>query len=319
MQTVVGEAKVSPLSDQVGVEIRNVVFEEAAPTEAFFEQVRYLLARHLLVFIPSQHIRAGTMTSVASRFGPLLDIRRPGSNARHVPGHDLIKVISNAVGDDGRPLGDGNSSPQIWHSDSTPWEVPPSHIAFYCRRTPDPAPRTYFKSMIAAYEALPAATKEKVNGLRVIHHQYPRQIEVEIARTGASLPLDERKAGRVHPLIRRHMPTTLPVLYLPTRRDSLVVGWSEDASRALLEELWAHVDALPGAIGIALQPGDFVIWDNAAMVHSRDGWSPDQARVMWHISMEGEIPTPRFGDRELNVIGLTDEQRLAQAVHFSDY
>jgi taurine dioxygenase len=319
MQTVVEGLEVAPLADQLGVEIRNVAFEEVAGTEAFFEQVRYLLAHQLLVFLPNQHIEPGTMTSFASRFGPLLDIRRPGSDARHVPGHDMIKVISNVVGDDGRPLGDGNSSAQIWHSDSTPWEVPPSHIAFYCRETPDPAPSTYFQSMIAAYDALPAATKEKVNGLRVIHHQYPRQIEVDIARTGASLPLEERKAGRVHPLVRRHMPTALPMLYLPTRRDSLIVGWSEADSHALLEELWAHVEALPGAIGIALHPGDFVMWDNAAMVHSRDGWPVEHGRVMWHVSVEGEIPTPRFGKRELNVIGLSDDERRAQAARFSDY
>jgi taurine dioxygenase len=319
METVVDSTEVIPLTAQAGVELRNVVFEKVAGTESFFEQMRYLLARHLLVFIPAQDIQPGTMTDFASHFGPLLDIRRPGSNARHVPGHDLIKVVSNIVDDEGRPLGDGNSSAQIWHSDSTPWEVPPSHIVFYCRQVPDPAPRTSFLSMVAAYEALPVATKERINDLRAIHHQYPRQIEVEIARTGASLPLEERQAGRVHPLVRRHMPTTAPVLFLPTRRDSLIVGWSEADSRALLEELWAHVEGMPGAISIALQPDDFVMWDNAAMVHSREGWPADEGRAMWHVSVEGEVPTPRYGIRELNVIGLTDEERRAQVFRFSDY
>jgi taurine dioxygenase len=319
MQSLVDGIEVVPLTTDVGVRLGHVVLEEAARTDDFFEQVRFLLGRHLLVFIPGQELEPQTMTSFASRFGPLLDIRRPGSDAKHVPGHDLIKVISNGVDDTGRPLGDGNSSAQIWHSDSTPWEVPPSHIAFYCRQTVDPVPQTSFLSMIATYSSLPDATKDRINGLRVIHHQYPRQIEVEIARTGGSLPIEERRAGRVHPLVRRHMASTAPILYLPTRRDSLIVGWSEEDSRALLEELWDHVDRHPGAVGIGLRPGDFVMWDNAAMVHSRQGWPAEHTRVMWHVSVEGEIPTPRFGVRELNVIGLSDEDRRAQAARLSDY
>jgi taurine dioxygenase len=119
------------------------------------------------------------------------------------------------------------------------------------------------------------------------------------------------------------MPTTAAVLYLPARRDSLVVGWSEADSRALLDELWSHVEQCPQFIRIALKPDDFVIWDNTALAHSREGWPPHEQRIMWHVSAEGECPTPRFGLPDRNVIGLSDEERRAQAVasahRFGDY
>ena len=302
---------IAATSEHLGVEVSGVTFEEAAGDEDFVDFIRVLLRKHLLVLIRRQQIEPATITAFVANFGPLLDVRRAGNVARHVPGHDMIKVLCNHLGPDGVALGDGNSSAQLWHTDSTPWEAPPSHLAMYCRETTDPPPRTYFMNMIKVYESLPDATKELINDLRVIHHQYPRQIEVEIARTGASLPLDERTHGRVHPLVRRHMATNAPILYLPVRRDSIVVGWSEADSTALLEELWTHVSASPYSFGTALLADDFVIWDNSATVHSRDGWPPEKKRLMWHLSAEGEIPTPRYGSKTVNVIGLDDDQRRA--------
>jgi taurine dioxygenase len=297
----------------LGVEQRNVVLDEVIGDHQFVETLRHLACRHL-VYIPDQGVRPDTMTDLASRFGPLLDIRRRGGNARHVSGHPFIRVFSNATGEDGQPLGVGNSSAQIRHSDGTAREVPPSHVAFCCRQVPDPAPRTSFVNMVAGPESLPTETKERIARLRVIHHHYPRQIEVEIARTGRSLPLVERRMGRERPLVRRHMPTTAAALHLPARRDSLVVGWSESDSRALFDELWIHVEQCLQFIRIALQPNDFVIWDNTALAHSREGWPPHEPRVIWHVSAEGEIPTPRFGRPDRNVIGLSGEERRAQAV-----
>jgi taurine dioxygenase len=176
--------------------------------------------------------------------------------------------------------------------------------------------------MIKVYEALPNAMKERINKLRVIHHFYPRQIEVKIHAEGPSMSLEDRKLGMVHPLVRRHLDTGKAFLYLPTRRDSLVVGLAEEESKALLLELWNFTNAQNFDIDVGLQADDFVIWDNSATVHSRDGWPEELTRIMWHVSSEGEVPTPMFARRTLNTIGLSlDDARAAhkQAMEMSDY
>jgi taurine dioxygenase len=259
------------------------------------------------------------MTGLLATFGPLQDIKRPGTDAIHVPEDPWIKVISNGRAPDGRPLGDGNNSAQVCHTDSTTWDAPPSHIAMYCRQTASPAPATRFIDMIAAYASLPEATKERIRELKVVHHLYPRQIEVAIAAHGPSQPLEIRSKGQIHPLVRRHMATTLPILYLPTRRDSIVVGWGEDESAELLDELWEHTLSSPNRVEVVLDVGDFVIWDNAAAVHGRDGWPDEQVRVMWHVSAEGEIPTPRYGTRGFNVAGLDAHGAQDLAARAYDY
>ncbi|MDO7836371.1 TauD/TfdA family dioxygenase [Sphingobium sp. HBC34] len=299
---------VEPLTEHIGVELHNVVFEAMAPTRPFIDMMKRLLDEHRVVLIRGQKIEPGTAQDFTSNFGPLLDIKRQGSGALHVPDAEWIKVISNGKTADGQLIGDGNSSAQLWHTDSTPWEAPVGHIAFYCRQTVDPAPSTYFMDMIKVYEALPQAMKDRIDRLRVIHHFFPRQIEPEIHRNAPSMPLEDRKLGTLHPLVRRHLGTGKPILYLPTRRDSLIPDMDEAESRALLTELWDFVDTCPFKVGHAMMPDDYVIWDNSATVHSRDGWPAEKVRIMWHISAEGEVPIPLHPRRTLNTIGLDPDK-----------
>ena len=304
----VGKIEITPLSAHTGVELSNLDLEKLAPTRPFIDLMKHLLDEYLVVLIRQQKLQPMTAQNFTGNFGPLLDIKRKGNVAIHVPEADFIKVISNGKNAEGVAIGDGNASAQLWHSDSTPWEAPVGHIAFYCRQTPTPAPTTYFMNMIKVYESLPQAMKDRIAKIRVIHHFFPRQIEPEIARTMPSMPLEDRRRGMLHPLVRRHLGTGKPFLYLPTRRDSLIPDMPEEESKALLTELWDFVDAAPFKIGHAMQPDDFVIWDNRATVHSREGWPEEKTRVMWHISSEGEVPIPFYPKRTLNTIGLSADQ-----------
>ena len=313
---------IEPITPHTGVKLAGFDLEANARDPQFVSLLKQLLAEHLVVFIPKQKISAATAEFIPAQMGPLVNIKRAGNVAHHVAGYEWIKVISNGKAPDGIAYGDGNSSAQIWHSDSTPWEAPVGYIAFYCRQTVNPVPRTYFKNMIKVYEALPDETKERINKVRVVHHFYPRQIEIKIHNEGPSMPLEDRKLGFVHPLVRRHLPTGKAMLYLPTRRDSIVQGMSEAEGRKLLEELWQFANDAPFDIGVGLEPDDFVIWDNSATVHSRDGWDESQTRIMWHVSAEGEVPTPMYPRRTVNTIGLSPEaarEAMKKQLEMSDY
>lgn len=303
-----GSIEVVPLGSSFGVELRGVEFEAVPASESFFDMVKKLLDRRFLVLIRNQKIAPLTMQAFMAGFGPLLDIRRHAGEAVHVPDAERIKVISNGLASDGRPLGDGYASAQIWHSDSTVFEAPPGHIGFYCRKTPNPVPQTHFIDMTRVYEDLPEAMKERIARMRVIHHFFPMQIEANVAATAPSLSVDDRRRGVLQPLVRRHLGTGRPILFLPTRRDSLIPGMSEAESLDLLSELWALIEASPHRLSHGLEPDDLLIWDNSATVHSRDGWPQDQERTMWHISAEGEVPIPWHPKRNVNIIGLSPEE-----------
>lgn len=303
--------KLDLVTPDIGIQVTGIDLEKESRKPEFIGALRELLAEYLVVYIPGQEITPATIEYIPAQLGPLVDIKRAGNVAHHVPGYDWIKVISNGIAPDGVNYGDGNNSAQIWHSDSTPWEAPVGYIAFCCQKAPDPAPRTYFKNMIEVYAALPEETKKRINQVRVIHHFYPRQIEVKIHAEGKSMPLEDRKLGFTHPLVRRHLPTGKPLLYLPTRRDSLVQGMKEEQGRKLLTELWDFTNSVDFQLDVAMQEGDFVIWDNSATVHSREGWPNEQVRLMWHVSAEGEVPVPFYPRRSINTIGLSPEEARA--------
>lgn len=321
--TGLSQLRIEPLNEHLGVRLSNFDFEAVGRTEEFIDLMKKLLDKHLVVLMPKQPgIEPSTIEHFTAQWGPLVNVKRAGNTAHHVSGAQWIKVISNGVAADGVPYGDGNNSAQIWHSDSTPWEAPVGHISFYCRQTANPAPTTSFKNMIKVYAALPQATKDRIDDLRVIHHFYPRQIEVAIHANGPSMSLEDRRVGVQHPLVRRHLGTHKPFLYLPTRRDSLVVGMSDAQSRTLLTELWDFANACDVDVGAALQKDDFIIWDNSATVHDREGWPNEQVRIMWHTSSEGEVPVPWRTRRTVNTIGLSpDEARKANqhALASADY
>lgn len=217
--------------------------------------------------------------------------RADNPDAIHVPSCPEIKVISNGRTEDGRPLGDGgNSVAQIWHTDGSHKERPPAYTIFCAQQAPANPPKTCFMSMYQAYESLPAALRDRIALLRVIHHYYPRSNEEDIFWNGSALTRNEREVGPIHPLVRVHPLSGKPALFLPQRRDAIILGLSDEEGFKLLDDLFRHVLAQTDTCAVGLEPSDIVIWDNRFSLHGREGWDPSEDRVMWHLTVEGEVP-----------------------------
>lgn len=297
------------LSPHIGVEVKGLDLNTVPHDPWRTYQLKSALASHRVLLLRGQKLSPQALCNVAELWGPLMDVRQVGNGAIHVPGYDKIKVISNVRDAAGHRLGDGNNAEQIWHVDASYWEAPPGITVFYARQTPNPPPKTAFMDMVKVYESLPAALKDRIATLRVIHHQYPRGVERQIDESRPSLPLEKRLAGRAHPLVRRHIATGEPLLFLPFRRDCIVEGWGEAESRELLQTLWEHTWRSPWQHAVGLQADDVAIWDNSAVVHRREGWPETEGRVMWHLTAAGEVPTPMFQEKvvNLNALGINGQ------------
>lgn len=312
-----------PLSPHIGADLIDWDVQDLLGNDWATFQLKQAVSEHLVVRLRGQKLDPESIGRVAQLWGPLMDVRQVGNGARHIPGHDSIKVISNARDATGQRLGDGNAAGQIWHVDASYWEAPPGVTVFYARTVPSVPPRTFFMNMIKVYAALPEETKQRIRQVRVQHHQYPRGVEEGTHRNGPSLPLEKRSMGAVHPLVRRHLGTHQPLLFLPFRRDCLVPGMSEAEGRALLEELWDFTERSPYFFGAALEPDDLIVWDNAAIVHRRESWAESDARVMWHLTAFGEVPTPMYPPHVVNINALgydgTGDKTYIEGAAVSDY
>ncbi|WEX07203.1 TauD/TfdA family dioxygenase [Chelativorans sp. AA-79] len=280
-----------PASPHIGADVLYIDVAEVIERNdtAVLDAIQQAIEEHIVLRFRKQKLTPEQMEQLGRHFGPLLSLKRKNNDAAHIQGVDYLKIISNVQQSDGRPLGDGSSAPQDWHTDGAAKPVPAGYTYFYARKVPGVPPKTYWMNAYLIYESLPADMKEKIAHLRVIHHEYPAGNEFPLP---PSKSLEERQVGPQHPLVRLHPTTRRPVLFLPHRDDMLVVDMSPDESFSLISRLRRHAAESPYWWTAAMEVDDLVVWDNRSALHKRDGWDQSLERIVWHLANEGEPPIP---------------------------
>jgi alpha-ketoglutarate-dependent 2,4-dichlorophenoxyacetate dioxygenase len=183
-------------------------------------------------------------------------------------GNEALTDISN-VAEDGellrsddrrRMYGLGN---RLWHTDAS-FQDPPGRYSTLSARVVPPVPAdTEFADTRAAYDALPAETKARLEGLRV-HHSIAHSRQT----LGFEFSADEQEKlrGAVHPLVRTIPRSGRRSLYVASHA-SRIVDWPVPEGRLLLRDLIEHATQPEFVYRHAWRAGDFVIWDNRATMH----------------------------------------------------
>jgi alpha-ketoglutarate-dependent 2,4-dichlorophenoxyacetate dioxygenase len=183
-------------------------------------------------------------------------------------GHDALTDISN-VGEDGdvlrandrrRMLSIGN---RIWHTDASFQDPAGRYSMLLAKVIPPVEADTEFADMRAAYDALDAGAKAKLEGLRVFH-----SIAHSRRMMGFEFTHEEEAQlkGAVHPLVRTIPPLGRRSLYLASHA-SHIVDWPVPEGRLFLGDLIEHATQRRFVYSHSWRPGDLVIWDNRATMH----------------------------------------------------
>jgi alpha-ketoglutarate-dependent 2,4-dichlorophenoxyacetate dioxygenase len=183
-------------------------------------------------------------------------------------GNDALVDISNLddAGDIASPedrrraYGLGN---RLWHTDASFQDPAGRYSMLSAKVVPPAGAETEYADMRSAYDALPAATKARLEGLRV-HHSIAHSRET----LGFEFSPEEsaRLRGAVHPLVRTIPRSGRRSLYLASHA-SRVVGWSVPEGRLLLRDLTEHATQPEFVYRHAWRVGELVIWDNRATMH----------------------------------------------------
>jgi len=152
---------------------------------------------------------------------------------------------------------------RLWHTDASFQDPAGRYSMLSAKVVPPVAADTEFADMRAAYDALDAETRVRIDGLRA-HHSiaYSR----EILGFKFSAEEQERLKGAVHPLVRTNPHTRRRSLYLASHA-SQIVGWPVPEGRLLLRDLIEHATQPQFVYRHAWRVGDLVIWDNRATMH----------------------------------------------------
>jgi len=177
-----------------------------------------------------------------------------------------------------------NTGNQMWHTDSSFKEVPATASLLSGRQVPPEGGETEFASMRAAYDALPEARKEALEGLVCVHDfAYSRAlIDPNLLRER-----DKKEVPPVKQAMIRSNPATGRKNLFVGAHASYVLNMELEEGRALIRDLNRHVTRDEFVYRHQWRQHDLVMWDNRCALHRGSPWDPSYPRVMHRTTVAG--------------------------------
>jgi alpha-ketoglutarate-dependent 2,4-dichlorophenoxyacetate dioxygenase len=281
--------RLHPLHPSLGVEVLDVDVRHV--DDAAFAGILEAFEDHSVLLFRGQSLGDDEQIAFSRRFGPLeVSIRTIATQERTLP---EISNLANVDAEDQLiPAGDQrnlfNAGNQMWHSDSSFKRVPALASLLSAREVPAKGGETEFASMRAAYERLPAATRQRLDGKVAIHSfVYSRGLVSD-----GLLPPDH--AAQVPPVpqaLVRTNPRNGRKAFFVGSHACEIVGLPTDEARALLRELLDLATEPAVVYTHTWRPGDLIMWDNRCVLHRGRPWDERYRRVMHRTTVAGVGPT----------------------------
>lgn len=193
--------------------------------------------------------------------------------------HPAVIQISNMKNSQGRSIGGLGSGELGWHTDQSYVANPATGSVLYMVEMPRDNANTYWSNLHLAYEALPDATKRRIEGLRAVYDYFRRQSTYDDEKP-MSEELRRRTPSVAHPLVNTHPVSGRKSLYLDPTTTVGVDGLPEAEGRELLDELNRHATRPEFVYTHCWQIGDLIMWDNGFLLHRRDPFDAQQNRLL---------------------------------------
>jgi alpha-ketoglutarate-dependent taurine dioxygenase len=252
------------------------------------------LDRHAVVVIRDQKLTPPQLAAFSRHFGT------PQVNVRAEVNHDETPEVGwiTNVTRDGKPLGSHDAG-RYWHSDLCYLEKPSKLTVLHALEVPARDGVTYgdtrFVGSAAAYDALPDAIRQRLDGLKAANgyrYMWNRKAQEFGARELLSeAALAKYPPDAIHPVVRTHPSTGRKCLYVCEGYTHRILGIPEAESRELLRFLFAHAIRPEFLYRHKWRVGDVLMWDNCAVQHKATfDYAPPLRRVMQRCTIEGDAP-----------------------------
>ncbi|MBS1218323.1 MAG: alpha-ketoglutarate-dependent 2,4-dichlorophenoxyacetate dioxygenase, partial [Proteobacteria bacterium] len=225
--------------------------------------------KYAVLVFPQQTLSQEQQLAFARHFGPIETDRTLDPKATPSRFSGAFADISNLAAD-GKIWGETSrqrmykAGNRLWHTDSSFKRLPSICSLLYAETVAPIGGHTEFADQRAAYDALPAATKDRLQGLVVEHW-----IATSRRRSGFA-EFTEEEQQRLPP-VPQVLVRTIP----QSRRKSLFVashagriwGMPDVEGRALIDEMIAHVTQRQFVYTHRWRPHELVMWDNRCTMH----------------------------------------------------
>jgi alpha-ketoglutarate-dependent 2,4-dichlorophenoxyacetate dioxygenase len=259
-----------PITSGFGAEIGDLDLSQPLAA-ADVEAIKQAFWAYAVLVFPDQKLDVEQHLAFARHFGP-----HETSIAVYRPAADKALRVQKEIADVSNLDASGavwgresrtrmfQMANRIWHTDSSFKQLPALASLLYARSIPPVGGHTEFADERAAYDALPAATRQRLEGLVAEHC-----IAHSRARLGFTAFSDEERQNM--PPVPQVLVRTLPqtgrkTLYLASHAGR-ILGMPEAEGRALIDELIAHATQRQFVYTHRWRLHDLVMWDDRCTMH----------------------------------------------------
>ena len=279
--------EVTPLSDVFGAEVAGADLNDWDDDEQF-KRIRQAFLDHGVIAIRDQKIDPAAQIAFARRFG---ELQGHVLSKFCLPSHPEILILSNRR-KNGEPIGIADAG-RHWHSDMSYAERPPLGSMLYAHEIPPEGGDTLFADMHAVLDALPSATRSRIDGLQGAYN-YTRDYEKARAKNPDRPPLSAEQLASLgevtHPVVRTHPDTGRKALYVNEGHTIGLAGLPENKAHALMQELFEFSTRPEFVYRHVWQRHDVLFWDNRRALHHALPYDRQHIRHMHRVTVAGDRP-----------------------------
>jgi taurine dioxygenase len=276
--------RIVPLSPALGAEATGVdlcqPLDEATikALRDAFDQNTVLVIRDQTLSEDDQFRAAGYFGKVAVRRKPARGMNNPGGN------YDTPFMLVTNIVENGKPIGAFGDGEMWFHHDTSYYPEPHRATLLYSMKLPSWGGNTCFSNMYLAYENIPRALRDRLEGRKVLQvHDYKRRERLDLDTIDlANVRHHEQPIFITHPVTGRK------ALYISRLMSARIVGLSKEESQAALEQLFEISEDPAIVYEHEWRLGDLVIWDNWCSIHARKDFPREEPRLMRRLTIEGQ-------------------------------
>lgn len=273
------------LGQDFAIEFQDIDLD--ALDDAALGKIRDLWMRYKVAVFRDQQLSDEALVGFTRRLGPLhVHVR----DQYHDTQHPEIMFVSN-LQKDGRNLGSLGNGDLRWHTDQSYTPKPVHGTMLYGVEVPDDGGATWFCDLAAAYAAMPDALRTEVEGETACYSG----LKPDSTQSAPLRPDQiERIPDQRHPLVRTHPYLKYKTLYISPNHITQIGERDLAATEEMLDRLVDWAEQPRFTYRHEWRANDLVLWDNAAVMHRRDGFPTEQRRFLKRTGFHfpEELSTP---------------------------
>jgi taurine dioxygenase len=272
-----------PLSPALGTEIVGLDLRQPLDAAAI-QSIRDAFDRYIFVVFREQDLSEDDQLRAAGYFGKVHVRKRPVTTRDPGGAFDTPFMLVTNIVENGKSIGVFGDGEMWFHHDTSYYPEPHRATLLYSMKLPSWGGNTCFSNMYKAYENIPTALRDRLEGRKVLQvHDYKRRERLDIDKI-------DLNSVRHHeqPIFITHPATGKKALYISRLMSARIEGLSRDESDAALEQLFEIAEDPAIVYEHEWKLGDLVIWDNWCSIHARKDFPREEPRLMRRLTIEGQ-------------------------------